>query len=93
MRGRGKCQENRKRRVDIRDARSSRILLTNPDYDAALIGVSIDNRAVYDYSKMLECRRADGMTDDEAVEFIEYNTMRAIAYAGPAGPIIFHMLE
>ena len=69
------------------------IILTNPDYDAALIGVSIDNRAVYDYSKMLECRRADGMTDDEAVEFIEYNTMRAIAYAGPAGPIIFHPLE
>ena len=69
------------------------IILTNPDYDAALIGVSTDNRAVYDYSKMLECRCADGMTDDEAVEFIEYNTVRAIAYAGPAGPIIFHPLE
>ena len=69
------------------------IVLQNPDYAAALIGVSIDNRAVYDYSKMLECLREDGMTDDEAVEFIDYNTIRAIAYAGSAGPIIFHPLE
>ena len=69
------------------------IILTNPDYDAALIGVSIDNRAVYEYTIMLECLREDGMLDEEAVEFIEFNTLRALAYAGPAGPIIFHPLE
>ena len=69
------------------------IIFQNPDYDAALIGVSIENRAVYDYTKMLECLREDGMTDDEAVEFIDFNTIRAVAYAGPAGPIIFHPLE
>ena len=69
------------------------IVLQNPDFATALIGVSIDNRAVYDYMKMLECLREDGMTDEEAVEFIEFNTLRALAYAGPAGPIIFHPLE
>ena len=42
------------------------IVLQTPDFAAALIGVSIDNRAVYDYTKMLECLRVDGMTDEEA---------------------------
>ena len=69
------------------------IVLQNPNFAAALIGVSIDNRAVYDYTKMLECLQEDGMTDEEAIEFIEFNTLRALAYAGPAGPIIFHPLE
>ncbi len=69
------------------------MILRDPDYDAALVGISVDNRAVYDYSKMIDCLRADGMTDDQAVEFIDYNTVRALAYAGPDGPIIFHPLE
>ena len=69
------------------------IVFQNPSYDAALIGVSIDNRAVYDYSKMIDVLREDGMSDDQAVEFIDFNTVRAVAYAGPAGPIIFHPLD
>ena len=69
------------------------IIFQNPSYDAALIGVSIDNRAVYDYSKMIDVLREDGMSDDQAVEFIDFNTVRAVAYAGPAGPIIFHPLD
>ena len=30
------------------------IIFTNPDYDDAIIGVSHDDRVIYDYDKMLE---------------------------------------
>ena len=69
------------------------MVFQNPDYGPALIGVSIDNRAVYDYTKMLDVLRANGMTDDQAEEYLEFKTIHTLAYAGPAGPIIFHPLD
>lgn len=68
------------------------IVFDSPSYDDALIGVSIDNRAVYDFDKMVECLMADGITYDDAVEFIDYNTIRAIPYAGEFALIIFYPL-
>lgn len=66
-------------------------VLIMPDYDAALIGVTTDNRAVYDYYKMVECLIGnDGFTWDEAVEWIDYNTIRALPYAGESAPIIIY---
>ena len=68
------------------------IIFSNPDYASAFIGVSEDNRAVYDYDKMVEFLvDNDGMTDIEAVEFIEFNTIRALPYYENA-PIIIHSL-
>ena len=70
------------------------IIFSNPDYASAFIGVSEDNRAVYDYDKMVEFLiDKDGMTDIEAVEFIEYNTIRSLQYYGENTPIIVHSLE
>ena len=61
------------------------------NYDSALIGVTEDNRAVYDYEKMIEYLiQEDGMTYDDAVEWISYNTIRALPYAGSAAPIIMY---
>lgn len=38
---------------------------------------------------MVECLvKADGMTEEEAMEFIDYNTIRAIPYAGELAPIV-----
>jgi len=60
----------------------------NPDYDSAIIGVSHDSRVVYDYNKMCEfLMEKDGMSYEEAAEFIDYNTIRAIPYF-PNGPIV-----
>ena len=36
--------------------------------------------------------REDGMDVDEAVEWIEYNTIRALPYAGPDAPIVMYPL-
>ena len=69
------------------------IVFENPDYDDALIGLSTDGRAVYALEKMVECLvREDGMTEMEALEFIGFNTVRALGYI-EGGPIIVEALE
>ena len=69
------------------------IIFSNPDYASAFIGISEDNRAIYDYNKMIEFLvEEDEMTDIEAIEFIEYNTIRSLPYFENA-PIIMHSLE
>ena len=69
------------------------VAFVSPRYDDALIGVSEDNRAVYDFDKMVEyLMKHDGFTYEEAVEWIEYNTIRALPYAGDKAPIIMYRL-
>jgi len=70
------------------------IIFENPDYSNAFLGVSNDYKAVYDYNKMIECLESeDGMDYEEAAEFIDYNTIRALPYMGPNAPIIVYPLE
>lgn len=67
--------------------------LTNYSYYDALIGVSHDERAIYDFEKMVEWLMNEvGMSDNEAVEWIEYNTIRAIPYMGEKAPIVMYPL-
>ena len=68
--------------------------LTNYSYDTALIGVSEDDRAVYDYNKMVEwLMEEEGFTEMEAIEWIDYNTIRALPYMGDDHPIIVYPFE
>lgn len=68
--------------------------LTNYSYDDALIGVSEDGRAIYDFDKMVEWLMNEvGLSDSEAVEWIEYNTIRALPYFGEGAPIIMYPLS
>ena len=70
------------------------IYFTNYSYDDALIGVTDDDRAVYDYDKMVEwLMKTEGFSDMEAIEWIDYNTIRALPYAGDKAPIIMFPLE
>ncbi|MCM1163926.1 MAG: helix-turn-helix transcriptional regulator [Muribaculaceae bacterium] len=70
------------------------VILENPNYLNALIGVTEDGRLVYSYDEMVEHLMAyEGMSEDEAVEFIEYNTVRAIPYMGEHAPIIIHPIN
>ena len=74
------------------DDETSVIVFENPDYSDALIGISSDNRAIYSYDKMIEClMNEDKMTYDEAVEFIDYNTLGAFYSA--MQPIIMFSIE
>ena len=69
------------------------IVFKNESYDDALIGVSHDGRAIYSLDKMVDwlCKK-DGIDEEEAIEWIEYNTIRAIPYAGEKAPIVMYDL-
>ena len=70
------------------------IVFENPDYDPAIIGVTEnDDRVVYDFDLMVKhLVDTDGMTELEAIEFIEYNTIRSLPYMENA-PVIIRRLE
>lgn len=68
--------------------------LVDYSYDDALIGVTDDNRAVYDFNKMVEWLVLnEGFEPSEAIEWIEYNTIRALPYMGEGAPIIMYPVE
>ncbi len=67
--------------------------LVNFSYDTALIGVTDDNRAVYDFNKMVEWLvETQNFTYEESVEWIEENTIRALPYFGQDAPIVMYPL-
>ena len=67
--------------------------LTNYSYDDALIGVTSDDRAVYDYELMVEWLiNTEGFTEEEARDWIDYNTLRALPYMGEGAPVILYPL-
>ena len=64
-------------------------IFVNPDFNDAIIGVTTDDRAVYDYDLMVESlAKKDNISLDEAQEFIDYNTVRALPYMSNAPVII-----
>lgn len=68
-------------------------VLVNYSYDDALVGISDDNRAIYDYDLMVEWLiNTEGFSEEEAMEWIDYNTIRALPYFGEGAPIILHRL-
>lgn len=70
------------------------VYLVNYSYDDALIGVSEDNRAIYDYDKMIEwLMNKEGWSYDEAADWVNYNTIRSLPYMGEGSPIIMYSLE
>ena len=50
------------------------IKFKNPSYDTAIIGTTQDGNLVYNYEKMIEYL-LDCMSEEEAIDFIEYNTL------------------
>ena len=67
------------------------VVLESPDYLSAVAGVSEDGRVIYSYPQMLEhLVLNDGMTYEEASEFVDFNTIGALAYMGEKAPIILN---
>ena len=69
-------------------------ILTDFSYDTALFGVTHDNRAVYDFNKMIDWLvETEKFTYEEAIEWIESNTIRALPYFGENAPIVVYPLN
>lgn len=71
------------------------IVFEDPDYQDAIVGYDVvSKRVVYSCDKMIECLMTnDNMSYDEAADFIEYNTIRALPYMGDKSPIIIQNIE
>lgn len=57
------------------------VIFKDYDYTEAFLGITNDDRAVYDYDLMVECLvQNEDMSYDDAIEWIDYNTLRALDY-------------
>ena len=69
-------------------------LFKNPDYDEAIIGVTDEGQVVYDYYKMVaHLMEAEGMTEGEAVDAIDYSMARLLPDKNENLPIIMYGLN
>ena len=69
------------------------VILKNYSCDTALIGVTHDNRAVYDFEQMVSwLMEEEGFTEEEALEWIEYNTIGALPFSEEDKPIVMYRL-
>lgn len=65
------------------------VVFDNPDYDDAIIGVSHDDRVIYDYDKMIKhLVENENMTVEDAEDFISYDTIRSLSYRSEDAPIV-----
>ena len=67
------------------------VLLDGPEFANAVVGISENGRLIYSFVLMVECLAEHAnLSLDEAVEFIDYNTIRALPYMGEKAPIIMY---
>ena len=69
------------------------VVLESPAYVSAVVGISTDGRLIYSRDLMVKhLREQDGMTELEANEFIDFNTVGALPNMGEKAPIIMEEL-
>lgn len=76
------------------------VLIGNPGEDRerfipAVVGFDNNNgQVIYSRDKLIDCYvESDGMTREEAIEWIEYNVDRSLPYMGPNAPIIMDDID
>lgn len=58
-------------------------------YDNSIIGTTFDGRVIYDFDKMVEeLMNDEGWTEEEAIDWIEFNTLRVLPYGGAKAPLV-----
>lgn len=69
-------------------------LLVMDGFDDCIIGVGqrfTDYFVIYDFKKVIAKLMQDGMTEEEAIEFHEFNQLGA--WVGPRTPVFLHLPE
>lgn len=65
------------------------IFFENPSCVKAIIGITDSEQLIYDYNLMIEAAMEEEQWEaEEAIEWIEYNTLRSIPYMGQHHPIV-----
>lgn len=61
-------------------------------FDNSVRGMTEDGRLVYDFESMVkEFKKDEHCSEEEALDWLSYNTLRAIPYEGDRAPIIMSM--
>jgi hypothetical protein len=69
-------------------------ILDNASYDNSIIGITFDDRLVYSYERMIqEYAEDNNCSIEDAIEWIDFNTVRALPYFGENAPIIVYEFE
>lgn len=83
-------------RDKLADDGGEELLFLDPDwqFDGAIVGVAdrcgMDPVVVYDRKEVIEALVRDGMNDEDAAEFADFNIFGA--YVGPRSPIFIDFL-
>ena len=65
------------------------VFFENPSFVKAITGITDSGQLIYDYNLMIAAAmEEEGWSCEEAVEWIEYNTLRTIPYMGGCHPIV-----
>ena len=57
------------------------VVFNVPSYDNAIVGLSDDGRVIYDYDLMVkELTEETALTEEEAIQYLDYNTIRTLHY-------------
>ena len=70
------------------------IVLEGDEFADGAIGLTIDNNLVYSYEKLIDSLTEVYGSETDAIDWLEYNTIRSLSYMGSYGnePIIIHEL-
>lgn len=79
--------------IEYIEERTDEEVIIFDNYVPAFIGLSDDYRAVYDFELMVEYLEDAETSRTDAIEWIEYNTIRSLPYYGDKAPIILFPLE
>ena len=72
---------NNELRDFIAEEHEEAVIFNVPNYDNAIVGTSDDGRVVYDYELMIrELTNDTALTEEEAIQFLDYNTIRTLPY-------------
>lgn len=87
-----------KRRTALRrflaDAYGPVVMLDGPEFDGGIVGTTHDGKLVYSYEKLAKAlMAANGWSCEDAVDWIEYNTIRSLPYMGDKAPIVMDDLD
>ena len=65
----------------IAEEHEEAVIFNIPSYDNSIVGISDDGRVIYDYDLMVkELTEETALTEDEAIQFIDYNVIKALPY-------------
>ena len=68
------------------------LVFDNHAYDNSIIGVTLDGRVIYAVELMVaELMEDEEWDETDAIEWIEYNTIRSLPYAGKNAPVIVYL--